>query len=318
MSGTATNPKVLNGNGHTITGLTGASLFANVHNADINNLTIRNCSNLQDVASGEQHGILARRSLNSKFSDLFFDKVSLRGKWRIGFVSGDDGWMGVNGVTAQGSQFRRIQVTNGALTCGQSGYGGFITGWMLNGSMEDVYVQGALAASGPKCGGVVGAVRTSAQLNRCISKVNVSGSAGAKVGVLMGDIEAENYDAANTRVANCVGLGSAAANYWRLAGYTAEGAGSAFQNCYEDAVNKTGRRMRLRMSRLLGAASAQPFAERTASWILTSIDILYCAQGPYMTAWDMMMTCGSSSPLSMRVTRSCGSKGTSRPSLIMT
>lgn len=244
MSGTATNPKVFNGNGHTITGLAGASLFANVHNADINNLTIRDCSNLQDVARGEQLGILARRSLNSKFSDLFFDKVSLRGKWRIGFVSGDDGWMGVNGVTAQGSQFRRIQVTNGALTCGQSGYGGFITGWMLNGSMEDIFVQGGLSTSGVKCGGVVGAVRTSAQLNRCVSKVNVSGSAASKVGVLLGDIEAENYDAANTRVSNCVGLGVAKAGYWRLAGYTAAGAGSAFQNCYEDAAVTSGKSLR--------------------------------------------------------------------------
>lgn len=257
MSGTATSPKVLNGNDHTITGLAGASLFANVHNADINNLTIRNCSNLQDVASGEQHGILARRSLNSKFSDLFFDKVSLRGKWRIGFVSGDDGWMGVNGVTGQGSQFRRIQVTNGALTCGQGGYGGFVTGWMLNGSMEDVYVQGALAASGPKCGGMLGALAGSGQLNRCISKVDltsVAQSAALNVGVLLGDIEADNrgnYDAENTLVSNCVGLGKPGptqTNFdfpsnavWRLAGYTAEGAGSAFQNCYEDTAFKFGR-----------------------------------------------------------------------------
>lgn len=254
MSGTATNPKVFNGNGHTITGLAGASLFANVHNADINNLTIRDCSNLQDVARGEQLGILARRSLNSKFSDLFFDKVSLRGKWRIGFVSGDDGWMGVNGVTAQGSQFRRIQVTNGALTCGQSGYGGFITGWMLNGSMEDIYVQGNLSTSGVKCGGVVGAVRTSAQLNRCVSKVDfisVAVSAGPTSGVLLGDIEAENYDAVNTWVTNCVGLGMPGPTQkgfdfppeavWRLAGYTAEGAGTAFRNCYEDTAYKYGR-----------------------------------------------------------------------------
>ncbi len=258
MSGTATNPKVLNGNGHTITGLAGASLFANVHNADINNLTIRNCSNLQDVASGEQHGILARRSLNSKFSDLFFDKVSLQGKWRIGFVSGDDGWMGVNGVTAQGSQFRRIQVTNGALTCGQSGYGGFVTGWMLNGSMEDIYVQGTLAASGPKCGGMLGALAGSGQLNRCISKVDltsVAQSAAPNVGVLLGDIEADNkgnYDAESTRVSNCIGLGKPgplqtspqefpANAAWRLAGYTAEGAASAFRNCYEDTAYLHGR-----------------------------------------------------------------------------
>ncbi len=258
MSGTATNPKVFNGNGHTITGLTGASLFANVHNADINNLTIRNCSNLQDVTRGEQLGILACRSLNSKFSDLFFDKVNLRGKWRIGFVSGDDGWMGVNGVTAQGSQFRRIQVTNGALTCGQSGYGGFITGWMLNGSMEDIYVQGALAASGPKCGGMLGSLAGSGQLNRCISKVDlnsVAQNAAPNVGVLLGDIEADNkgnYDAENTRVSNCVGLGKPGPTQtspqefpanaaWRLAGYTAEGAASAFRNCYEDTAYLHGR-----------------------------------------------------------------------------
>ncbi len=241
VAGTATTPKVLNGNGHTISGLRGASLFANVYNADINNLTIRNCSNLQDIATAQQHGILARRTLNSRFSDLFFDNVQLRGKVRIGYVSGDDGWMGVNGVTAQGSQFNRIQVTNGTLACGQGGYGGFVTGWMLNGSMEDVFVQGSLSAAGAKCGGVVGAVRTTAQLNRCISKVNVGGSAPSMVGVLLGDIEKDNYDAANTQVSNCVGLGVAKDGYWRLAGYTAEGAGSAFRNCYEDAVNKTGR-----------------------------------------------------------------------------
>ena len=258
VSGTATNPKVLNGNGHKITSLTGASLFADVYNADINNLTIRNCSNLQDVASGERLGILARRSLNSKFSDLFFDSVQLRGKWRIGFVSGDDGWMGVNGVTAQGSQFSRIQVTNGALTCGQNGYGGFITGWMLNGSMEDIFVEGTLSASGPKCGGMLGALAGSGQLNRCISKVDlnsVATGAALNVGVLLGNIEVDNkgnYDAENTRVSNCVGLGkpgptqttpgAVPANAaWRLAGYTAAGAASAFQNCYEDTAYLHGR-----------------------------------------------------------------------------
>lgn len=263
MSGTVTDPKVFEGNGHVITGLTGASLFANVYNAQISGLTIRECSNLRDAASSQQLGILASRSLKSKFSDLFFDKVELRGKARIGFVSGDDGWMGVSGVTAQGSRFERIQVTNGKMTCGtaavsaQSGWGGFITGWMLNGSMEDIYVQGSLATYGARCGGVLGAIAGSAQLNRCISKVDLGigvNGVASKVGVLLGDIDVDHrgeYDAESTRISNCIGLGKPTPRQsdfefppntgWRLAGYTVKEAASAFQNCYEDTAFKFGR-----------------------------------------------------------------------------
>ena len=249
LSGTQADPKVFDGHGHTITGLDGVSLFGRVCFAEISDLVITNSKNLQDAASVSFVSLLASRSYMSKFSDIFFSNVSLSGRSQVGFVSGDDGFANVAGQDARdgGSQFSRIQVAGGVLQVGSSGasnvcYGGFISGRLCMSSLEDVYVQGRLGTYGVSCGGVAGAITKSAKLNRCISKVNVTLANSNNNGVLLGNIEpGAAFDADNTKVTNCFGLGTPCNNnVARLVNMTAP-AESAFENCYEDASIEAGK-----------------------------------------------------------------------------
>ncbi len=252
MSGTQMDPKVFNGNGHTITGLSGASLFDKAFFAEIRDFTLKSSSNMQDATVGDNVALIARRSAKSVFEDLYLDTVSAQGRYRVGFIVGDDGGINASGADGRvgGSQFNRIQVTNGRLWNGNSSvqgnccYAGFIAGRVVNSDLSDIFVQGAFASCGVSCGGVIGAITCSARLERCISKVSMSSTVtNGKNGIVLGDIENSNnnlYDAENTRISACFGLGVPTNdNVARLAKMTAP-AEDAFVNCYEDASITTG------------------------------------------------------------------------------
>lgn len=248
MSGTQVDPKVFDGHGHTITGLENASLFGRVCFAEVSNLVMTNSKNLQDAASVSFVSLIASRTYLSKFSDLFFNNVSLSGRSQIGFVSGDDGFADVAGKDTRdgGSQFSRIQVTGGVLQVGASGasnvcYGGFISGRLCMSSLEDIYVQGNLGTYGVSCGGVAGAITKSAKLNRCVSKVNVTLANSNNNGVLLGDIEPGAFDIDNTRISNCFGLGTPCNNNVARLANMAAPAETAFENCYEDISIEVGK-----------------------------------------------------------------------------
>lgn len=251
MSGTADIPKKLNGNGHTITGLSGAALFDKVCFTEIRGLSIKNSGNRQDAASGDNVSLVARRSAKSVFEDLYFDTVEAEGRYRAGFVVGDDGAINQSGGNGRigGSRFERIQVTNGKLWNGNSSvqgsccYAGFVAGRVTNSDLTDIFVEGSFASYGVSCGGVVGAITCSARLNRCVSKVSMSATLANRAnGIVIGDIENSSgnpYDAGNTKISACFGLGVPNANVARLAKMTAP-AQAAFENCYENISNTAG------------------------------------------------------------------------------
>lgn len=261
MVGTAEEPVVLNGNGHKVTGLDGASLFNRVCFAQISGLNIENSKNYQSLEAASFVSLLATRSYQSKFTDLFFDNVSLQGRSQIGFVSGDDGFANAEGKDTRdgGSRFERIQVANAVLQAGSATatnvcYGGFVTGRACQSTFEDVYVQGTLGTYGTSCGGVTGAITKSARMNRCISNVGINCPKSPKNGVIAGDIEPGAFDVANTKISNCFGLGdpALAADQWashahnqaaagaRIATFSAPEAVSVFENCYESAAPQYG------------------------------------------------------------------------------
>lgn len=179
--GVATDYAKFNGNGHTFTGLRGASLFDKFSFVDFHDINFNDSSNIQDASTSRYVSLIAKQSYHSKFSDIYFNNVSLQGAFNVGFVVGDDGFIGSNGAAKRetGSQFSRIQVTNGSVVNGSkaagnsSCYAGFITGRAYNSDFEDIYVQGRLTSFRTACGGVVGAITNSARLNRCISNVDV-------------------------------------------------------------------------------------------------------------------------------------------------
>lgn len=252
IAGTAGQYKEFHSDGHTITGLQGASLFEKVAFVDFHNITFKDCSNLQDVNTGESVSLITGQAHKSKFWNLTFKDCALSGKYRVGFVVGNDGQINATGGTgvSSGSEFSRIQVTNSTIENGPAGcYAGFVAGRVSNSDISDVYVQGTLTTRGTACGGVVGAVTRSARLSRCISNVDIAriGAAdGLLNGVLLGTIENSStnpYEPANTRVQSCFGLGSPKAGDGSAAGRLAvlqADAASAYQNCFENAIHEDG------------------------------------------------------------------------------
>lgn len=253
MAGTQEKMKVFNGNGHRITGLRGASLFDRICFADINNLNISDSQNIRDAANGTYAALVVKRAYRSQFSDIFFKDVSLQARAFVGFVCGDDGFVNAAGkdVRDGGSRFQRIQVVDGSVIVGGPSssnvfYGGFISGRICYSSMEDIYAQGSMVSYGTCCGGLTGALTKSANLNRCISNVSVDRKKSGNNGVLLGDIETAAYDADNTRISNCLGLGNPApvsenALSGRLAMLTdAALTGGAFVQCFENVTHRYG------------------------------------------------------------------------------
>ncbi|WP_165045552.1 InlB B-repeat-containing protein [Adlercreutzia sp. ZJ138] len=268
FAGTKSSYKEFNGNGHKITGLKDTTLFDKVCWANIHDLAITGSSNMQDAASGSGVSLVAKASAASRFSDIFFENVSLRGKDRIGFVSGSDGFINYQGNAQEtyGSQFDRIQVMGGTIENGtrnrdaqsQTCYVGFVTGRALNSDFNDVYVQGTLITYGTSCGGVVGAIRQSSRLNRCVSNVNIDRKPISnatwtvyKNGCVLGDIESidESGQRGETLISNCFGLGNPKATNpsyecGRLAWNTptaGAGAQAKFTNCFENGYVFYGR-----------------------------------------------------------------------------
>ncbi|WP_165248167.1 InlB B-repeat-containing protein [Adlercreutzia sp. ZJ141] len=267
FGGTNNSYKEFNGNGHKITGLKDASLFDKVCWANIHDLVITGSSNMQDAASGSGVSLVAKASAASQFSDIFFENVSLRGKDRIGFVSGSDGFINYQGKVQEtyGSQFDRIQVMGGTIENGtknggaqnQTCYVGFVTGRALNSDFNDVYVQGTLTTYGTSCGGVVGAIQQSSRLNRCISNVDINRKFNygyteneiTRIGCLLGDIESIGDSAkyGETLISSCFGLGNPAKNVNLACGRLAwsnptvgAAAKEKFSNCFENGYVTVG------------------------------------------------------------------------------
>lgn len=254
LKGAQNDPVVINGNDHTVKGLTGASLFDKLAFVKLSGLNFDNCANMQPPASGDCVSVLATRTHRCEFSDLFFSNVSISGRYRVGFVCGDDGFIGPDGKDKReaGSRFNRIQVVNGQIVNGDTSvkgnccYAGFITGRVFNSDLDNIAVRGTFTTYGVSCGGVIGAITGSARLNHCISCVDFNAQHNGNNGVILGDIETNGFDASKTSVSNSVALGATSPTdnnstikVGRFARMAAN-AGSVFHKCYESADRRYG------------------------------------------------------------------------------
>lgn len=256
VSGTQDVPKIFNGNGHVISGLTGASLFDRLCFAKISDLSIVDSSNEQSTTDRTDVSLFATHTYKCDISDIYFNNVSLKGKTTVGFLAGNDGFINVAGKDTRdgGSVFRRIQIYNGTMVLGDAEasnpcYGGFLTGRTCFSDLEDIYVHGSLTSFGTSVGGMVGAMHKGGKMNRCISSVNtLRKKNNVNVGVLLGDIESPNFDASVTKISNCLGLGlTTNVRYFqqdsmacsRFANMTAKAA-DVFENCFESLDYRAG------------------------------------------------------------------------------
>lgn len=244
--GTSGQYKEFHSDGHTITGLHGASLFDCVAFMDFHNVTFKDCDNLQNANSGDGVAIVAAQAHKGKFWNLKFENVKVQGKYRVAFVVANDGLIKADATTGgseAGSQFSRIQVNKGAIGVGSNGcYAGFITGRASNSDFSDIYAHGTLTTNSPYVGGLVGAINKSSRFDRCISNVNIvrNNGNGNNIGVLFGDVESPNVNA--IRISSCIGLGSPGTTQANASGRLTkvEALAATMKNCYENASQTYG------------------------------------------------------------------------------
>ncbi len=139
----------INGNGHTLSNLTNAGLFANFRGT-AENFTIRNFSNIS--ASSNFVAAFAKETFTSTVRNVKFENITLSGANNVAVLSGMDGRDNANSV------FENISVKNADVT-GSGVYVSTFVGRKYGGKISNVFVQGSLHVTSTENGGLVGALQ---------------------------------------------------------------------------------------------------------------------------------------------------------------
>lgn len=156
----------INGNGHTISNLTNASLFADFRGT-VENLNI---SNFDNRSTADNVGAFARISSGATFRNMKFEHIIIEGKSCIGTVVGIDN---------KGSIFDKISIKDTNITVINSGkpmFAGGIVGAQYGGSISNVYVEGRITTPSFGAGGIIGATGngTAITVSNAIAVVDVT------------------------------------------------------------------------------------------------------------------------------------------------
>ncbi len=152
----------LEGNGHIISNLTGAALFAQF-NGTVQDLNISNFDNQKTV---DYIAAFAQKSANGTFRNMKFENVTLKGASNVGTVVGMDN---------RDSIFDRISVKNTNITATGMFVGGLV-GAQYGGRVNNVYVDGQISLTHIGAGGIIGATGngTNVTISNAISKVAIN------------------------------------------------------------------------------------------------------------------------------------------------
>ncbi len=143
----------IDGNGHTFSNLTNASLFANFRGT-AENFTIRDFSNIRpgNTESSNFVAAFAKQTFTSTVRNAKFENITLSGYNNVAVLSGMDGRDNANSV------FENISVKNANVT-GSGVYVSTFVGRKYGGKISNVFVQGTLNVTSTENGGLVGALQ---------------------------------------------------------------------------------------------------------------------------------------------------------------
>ena len=143
----------IDGNGHTFSNLTNASLFANFRGT-AENFTIRDFSNIRpgNTESSNFACAFAKQTYTSTVRNAKFENITLSGYNNVAVLSGMDGRDNANSV------FENISVKNANVT-GSGVYVSTFVGRKYGGKISNVFVQGTLNVTSTENGGLVGALQ---------------------------------------------------------------------------------------------------------------------------------------------------------------
>lgn len=155
----------IDGQGHTLSNLSGVSLF-NVFNGTVENLNI---SNVTIQSTNDNIAVFAKQSTGATFKNMKFTNITLSGANNIGTVVA---------VANQGSTFEKISVKNLDITL-TGMFAGGIAGAQYGGKVSNVYVEGSIHLSHIGAGGIIGATgnQSNVTINNAIAKVDINRTA---------------------------------------------------------------------------------------------------------------------------------------------
>ncbi|MDO4442681.1 MAG: ZmpA/ZmpB/ZmpC family metallo-endopeptidase [Slackia sp.] len=158
----------LDGNGHTVSGLDGYSLFKHLFGANVRDVVFKDCRNVKS-GKGSYANVLTQSSNASRMTDLTFDSVELGGYQFVGAVTGKDD---------PASIIERIAIRNATMAVNDGGSEcGLVIGRGLRTVVQDVTVQGAVTSGGTSVGGVAG-VMNNGQVNHAVVDVDFTAAEG--------------------------------------------------------------------------------------------------------------------------------------------
>lgn len=142
----------IDGNGHTLSNLTNASLFNNFRGT-VENLNIKDFNNSSaGRGNGDFVTAFTQESYTATFRNMKFENITLSGRNNVAVVSGADARDNANSV------FEKISVKNANVT-GTGVYVSTFVGRKYGGRISNVFVQGKLTINSTENGGLVGSLQ---------------------------------------------------------------------------------------------------------------------------------------------------------------
>lgn len=245
----------IEGNGHTISNLTNASLFANFRGT-VKDLNIRNFTN---EGTGNATTAFAQNSSSATFKNMTFDHITLNGTHRVAVVVGTD---------QSNSVFEKITVKN-ARVKGTGVYVSNFIGRKYGGKVTNCYVQGTLECYTTECGGIIGALHDDGTIENVVSNVAISrprstDSRNNNGGVIGNIINNTSIVKNSISIGNMTGFtaNGAEVNVKKFVGCSEEMIKSCLTNCYELTTATGASSITSNTSNYLKAATSQNLRDK--------------------------------------------------------
>ncbi len=225
---------VIKGNGHTISNLNNATLFANINGGTVENLKIKDFTNTRNV---DTVTAFANNTNKATIRNVQFENITLKGTNRTAVVVAVDN---------SGSVFEKISVKNANVT-GSGFYVSTFIGRKYAGKITDCYVEGRLECYTTECGGLIGALQSGGEISNTITKVDINrprstdnrNNNGGFIGNIMNNPTIKN----SISLGNMTGFteGAKEINVPKFIGCAETMIQSSLTNCYEvkEATGKT-------------------------------------------------------------------------------
>ncbi len=219
----------IDGNGHTLSNLNGASLFANFRGI-AQNINIREFVNEKN---GNFIAAFAQQTYEATVKNVKFENITLKGQNNVAVVSGMDGRERANSI------FENISIKNANVT-GTGVYVSAFVGRKYGGSVKNIYVQGEVTTGGTESAGLIGATHEGIIIENVFVDVDLTRTNSSDKRYINGGLIGNSLNTPSIK--NCITIGNSIGfegqEINKTTGLSEENIVSLFTNCYELATSQ--------------------------------------------------------------------------------